>query len=151
MSSANAFEGYFRLKLSDLAATKIAGSDIVYNASDLANGNLLLQKESDEAASFAPVTKMPVMAEINSDSRIYPNPVTTASFKVLFDGKTEGAHTIIVTDIAGRGILSKKTNLVKGQQTETVTLTRKPTKGTYMVKVLNDKQQLVMTEKLIIQ
>ena len=151
VSSANAFEGYFRLKLSDLAATKIAGSDMVYNASDLANGNLLLQKEADEAASFAPVTKMPVMAKINSDSKIYPNPVTTASFKVLFDGKTEGAHTIIVTDIAGRGILSKKTNLVKGQQTETVTLTRKPTKGTYMVKVLNDKQQVVMTEKMIIQ
>lgn len=151
VSSANAFEGYFRLKLSDLAATKIEGSDVVYNASDLANGNLLLQKEADEANNFASITKMPVMADMSADSKIYPNPVTTSSFKVLFDGKTEGAHTIIVTDIAGRGIVSQKTNLVKGQQTETVTLSRKPTKGTYMVKVLNDKQQVIMTEKMIIQ
>jgi hypothetical protein len=151
VSSANAFEGYYRLKLADLAATRIEGSDVVYNASDLANGNLLLQKEADEASKFASQTKMPVMADISADSKIYPNPVTTSSFKVLFDGKTEGTHTIIVTDIAGRGILSKKTNLVKGQQTETVNLNNKPTKGTYMVKVLNDKQQVIMTEKMIIQ
>ena len=150
VSSANAFEGYFRLKLTDLAAVKIEGSDMVYNASDLANGNLLLQKEADAKNKYSSLS-VPVLAEVNSDSKIYPNPVTSNSFKVLLDGRAEGAHTIVITDIAGRGILSQKTVFVKGQQAENVMMNNKPVKGTYMVKVLNDKQQVIMTEKLIIQ
>ena len=49
VSSANSFEGYYKFKLADFAAVKIEGSDKMYNASDLANGNLLLQKEADAA------------------------------------------------------------------------------------------------------
>ena len=47
VSSANVFEGYYKVKLAGLTATAIAGSDRLYNASDLANGNLLLQQQAD--------------------------------------------------------------------------------------------------------
>lgn len=45
LSSATAFVGYYKMNIADLVATKIEGSDMVYNASDLASGNLLLQKK----------------------------------------------------------------------------------------------------------
>ena len=150
VSSANVFEGYFRVKLDDLAATKIEGSDVVYNASDLANGNMLLQKEANKANKFA-FTKETPKVEFSGDNRIFPNPVTSSSFKVLFDGNNEGNYTIILSDIAGRGVQSTKVNLVKGQQAQTVNLNSKPSKGTYMVKVVDEKQQVLFTEKLMIQ
>lgn len=39
--SANTFAGYYKFSMTDFKATLIEGSDMVYNASDLANGNLL--------------------------------------------------------------------------------------------------------------
>ncbi|MCP9750595.1 T9SS type A sorting domain-containing protein [Ferruginibacter sp. HRS2-29] len=150
VSSANVFEGYYKLKLDDLKAVKMEGSDVVYNASDLANGNLLLQKEADAAKKFVVVEDLPKIA-INTDNRVFPNPVTGSTFKVLFDNNKNGVYTLILTDITGRPLQSKKVTIVKGQQTETISLNGSPAKGTYMLKALDEKNQVVFTEKLIIQ
>ncbi|HRF27995.1 MAG TPA: hypothetical protein PKW54_11665, partial [Ferruginibacter sp.] len=53
VASANKFAGYYTVKLDDLTATAFVGSDEKYNASDFANGNLLLQKEADAARQYA--------------------------------------------------------------------------------------------------
>ncbi len=149
VSSANVFEGYFKVKLDDLTAVKMEGSDVIYNASDLANGNLLRQKEADAAQKFV-VTELPKI-DLNSDNHVFPNPVTGSSFKVLFDGTKNGVYTLVLTDITGRPLQSQKVSIVKGQQTETVNLVGKPAKGTYMLKALDAQQQLLFTEKIIIQ
>lgn len=148
VSSANVFEGYYKLKLADLKASKIEGSDQTYSASDLANSNLLLQKEADanNKFDFLPPT---YTAELNN--KIFPNPVTGNSFKVLLDGHKEGGYTILLTDIAGRALQTTKLNMAKGQQYQTVVLATRPTPGTYLVKVLDAQQQIILTEKLIIQ
>jgi len=151
VSSATKFDGYFKLKLADLAAVKIEGSDIKYNSSDLAGSNLLLQKEKDAATKFAAVdSKLPALGTA-SDSKVFPNPVTTSSFSVLFDGKKEGKYTIILTDLAGRSMQSQVVNITKGTQTENVNLTSRPTKGMYIVKVIDENKQTVLTEKVLIQ
>jgi len=150
VSSANVFEGYYRLKLDDLAATRIEGSDVVYNASDLANGNLLLQKEADAARKFADA---PSVTKINlaSSSKIFPNPITNSSFRVLFDGYDEGNYTVVLSDLAGRSLQSTKLNVNKGVQSREVRVNGNPAKGMYMVKVLNEQKQIVFTEKVMIQ
>lgn len=150
VSSANVFEGYYKVKLDDLKAERMEGSDKVYNASDLANGNLLLQKEADAARQFVVVKDLP-KAGINSDNRVFPNPVTGSSFKVLFDGNKNGVYTLVLTDITGRPIQTRKVTISKGQQTETVNLLSRPAKGTYMLKALDDRQQIIFTEKVIVQ
>src|SRR5205085_6341294 len=135
----------------DLSAVKIEGSDTKYNASDLANGNLLLQKEADEAAKFT-IPESDIRRIISSsDARVFPNPVTGSSFNVLFDGKKEGIYTIVLTDMTGRSIQSKSVSINKGIQSEKVTLVGKPAKGMYMVKVLDDQKQTVLTEKIVVQ
>jgi len=149
VSSANVFEGYFKVKLDDLKAVKMEGSDVVYNASDLANGNLLLQKEADAARKFV-VVEEPKIA-LSNDNRVFPNPVTGSTFKVLFDNNKNGLYTLVLTDITGRPLQSKKVTIVKGQQTETISLNGRPAKGTYMLKALDEKNQVVFTEKVIIQ
>ncbi|MEI9956834.1 MAG: hypothetical protein WDM90_11145 [Ferruginibacter sp.] len=79
VSSANSFDGYYKFKLDDLAAVKVEGSDTQYNASDLANGNLLFQKEADAKRDLN-IPSLAPLAPITSDARIFPNPVTANEF-----------------------------------------------------------------------
>lgn len=148
--SANVFEGYFKVNFSSLKASKIEGSDMQYNASDLAGSNLLFQKEADAAKQFV-FNPVKPLVELNNDNRVFPNPVAGNSFKVLFNQVAAGNYTLLLTDITGRPLLSQKVNLSKGQQTQTINLTSKPAKGTYMLKAVDEKQQIVFTEKVIIQ
>ncbi|CAN5837672.1 hypothetical protein BH11BAC4_BH11BAC4_25690 [soil metagenome] len=149
--SANKFDGYFKLKLADLAAVKIEGSDVKYNASDLAGSNLLLQKEADAANKFSMADSKLSPVINNSEAKVFPNPVTASSFNVLFDRQKEGIYTIILTDLAGRSLQSKVVSVTKGTQTENVNLSSRPAKGMYLVKVIDENKQTVITEKVMIQ
>ena len=152
VGSANKFDGYFKLTLADLAAVKIEGSDVKYNASDFANGNLLLQKEADAANRFTMEnSKLPTTADAIGDTKVYPNPVTNSSFNVLFDGRKEGNYNIILTDLAGRTMLTKSVNVGKGMQTEKVNLNANAAKGVYMVKVIDENNAVIIKEKIVVQ
>ncbi len=149
--SATKFDGYYKFKLADLAATKIEGSDLKYNASDLAGSNLLLQNEADAASKFSMADSKIAPIGTSSESKVFPNPVTDSYFSVLFDGKKEGVFTILLTDLAGRTIQTKLVNISKGKQIENINLTTRPAKGMYMVKILDANKQAVHTEKVMIQ
>jgi hypothetical protein len=148
LCSATSFEGYYKMSINDLVAKKIEGSDVKYNASDLASGNLLLQKEADEARAKNIVELMP--ATVASENAIFPNPIADNRFNISLGGGYQGVHTVLVTDLAGRAIQTVRTTLTKGQQTQQVTLQSRPTKGTYLVKVLDEKGAVVISDKVII-
>jgi hypothetical protein len=152
VGSANVFDGYYTLKLDDLKATALEGSDKKYNASDMANGNLLLQKEADAAKKYD-VTAAPLLENTfsNSDRRVFPNPVTSSSFAVLFNGFKAGTYNIVLSDLSGRNMQTQKTTIGKGNQKETINLKTIPAKGMYMVKVFDEAKQVVFTEKVMIQ
>ena len=113
LSSATSFVGYYKMSIKDLAATLIVGSDDKYNASDLASGNLLFQAEADAAriASIKPIAA----ATINSESNIFPNPITGNSFNLNLAGKLQGNFTVVISDLAGRPVQTSRTGFTKGQ------------------------------------
>jgi hypothetical protein len=150
LCSATMFDGYYKMNITDLKATKIEGSDVVYNASDLAGSNLLFQKQSDESKKFALTKSLPLFDNASLDNRIFPNPITSSSFNVLLDGKQDGKYNVIITDLAGRSLQSNKVSLVKGQRTEQVTLINRPAKGTYMIKVLDEKNNVIISDKVMV-
>ena len=150
VGSANKFDGYFVVKLNDLKAVKMEGSDVKYNASDFANANLLLQKEADAANTFMSGSKLPEMA-LASDAKVYPNPVTNSVFNVVFDRKPAGKYSIVVSDLAGRILLTKSVSVVKGMQTERVNLSASAAKGVYVVKVLDESKAVVIKETIVVQ
>ncbi|MEO5968213.1 MAG: T9SS type A sorting domain-containing protein [Ferruginibacter sp.] len=150
VTSANYFEGYYKVKLSDLSATKMEGSDVKYNASDLANGNFLLQKEADEATKFE-TGNTPVAVFTASDAKVFPNPVTSNSFYVTLDGQKAGKYNVQLTDVTGRAIQTQSAQVSKGKQTVRVNIQSRPVKGIYLVKVINEKNQIVITEKIVIE
>lgn len=150
VSSANTFEGYYKFKLNDFKAVKIEGSDKTYNASDLANANLLLQKEADAKNSLSNVALPPVTLP-NGDARVYPNPVTGNEFKVLLDGQNAGVYNVIVTDLSGKNVYSKAVTISGKSQAATVKVSNLLGKGMYFVKVTGTNNELILTEKIIVQ
>jgi lipocalin len=152
VASANKFSGYYKLKLDDLTAVKVEGSDNNYSASDFANGNLLLQKEADAARQAALGSANIPTAKINSsNAHVFPNPVTDGTFNVLLDNQQEGRYTIVVSDLSGRNIQSRNVQLTgKGTQVQKMSL-GVATKGVYMVKVLDANAQIVLVEKIVVQ
>ena len=147
LASATQFDGYYVCNMNDLKAVKMEGSDTKYNSSDFANGNLLLQKEANSLLNG----KITPIATTNSDAKVYPNPVTNASFNVLFENKPAGKYNIIVCDLAGRVVMVKNTQVTEGVFNQEVKLNKNVTKGIYIVKVTDEKNTSVINEKIIIQ
>ncbi|MFM6925498.1 MAG: T9SS type A sorting domain-containing protein [Ferruginibacter sp.] len=150
VASANTFAGYYKFSLKDFVATPIEGSDMVYNASDLANGNLLYQKEVDAARTFADFK--PVVPVLTNEAHIYPNPVTNSEFKIYFDGQQAGKYNVTITDLSGKPLVNNIVNLAGSKtQVETISLSRTFAKGMYMVKVTDANNKFIFTERIVVQ
>lgn len=147
--SANTFAGYYKFTLDNFAAVKIEGSDMVYNASDLANGNLLLQKEADAARTFADFK--PVVPVLTNEAHIFPNPVTTSEFNISFEGQAAGKYNVTVTDLSGKPLMNRTVTVNAKTQVETVPLSRNFAKGMYMVKVTDVNNKFIFTERIVVQ
>ncbi len=150
VSSANTFDGYYKFDLTALQAEKIQTSGEIYNASDLANGNLLLQKEADAARAAG----RPVIADVkvtgNDQVSVYPNPVTGTKFNVSI-GTGAGNYTIELSDLSGRVLLTKAAPISAKNQVVPVSFIKAPAKGTYLIKVLNAEGQNIYADKIIVQ
>ena len=151
VSSANVFDGLYKFNFKDLKAVAIPNVDKTFNASDLANGNFLLQKEADATNKFD-LTKFTLPSfDVAGDAKVFPNPVTGNLFNVFFEGEKPGRYNMVFTDLAGRTITSKIVTIAKGNQVESYNLLSKTAKGTYLLKVLNANKQLAFSQKIIVQ
>ncbi len=149
VASANAFAGYYKFSLKDFAATFVEGSDMVYNASDLANGNLLYQKEVDAARTFADFK--PVVPVLTNEAHIFPNPVTNSEFKIYFEDQQAGRYNVSITDLSGKPVMNRIVTVTGKVQVETVPLNRAFAKGMYMVKVTDANNKFIFTERIVVQ
>jgi hypothetical protein len=150
VSCATSFEGLYKFDIKDFVASKVEGADAGYNASDLANGNLLFQNEANAQRALSNVA-LPAAAPVNTDARIYPNPVTSNEFKIQFDGQKAGKYIVTVTDLSGRTVLNKSITISAKVQAETVQITNTIGKGMYLVKVTDTNNQTVFTDRLMVQ
>jgi len=151
VASANAFAGYYKFTLADFNAKKIEGSDMVYNASDLANGNLLYQKEADAAKNLGTADFKAVVPVITNEAHIFPNPVTANEFKISFDGQAAGRYNIAITDLSGKPVMNRVVTVSGKTQIETIPLNRTFAKGMYMVKVTDANNKFIFTERIVVQ
>jgi hypothetical protein len=151
VASANTFAGYYKFSLKDFVATPVEGSDMVYNASDLANGNLLYQKEADAAKTYAVADFKPVVPVLTNEAHIYPNPVTNSEFKINFEDQQAGRYNVTITDLSGKPVMNRIVTVSAKGQVETVALSRTFAKGVYMVKVTDASNKFIFTERIVVQ
>lgn len=147
VSSANVIESLYKVNIKSLAAEKIISAVPAFNASDLANGNFLSQKEANDLSRFNQIK--PIVTDL-ADAKVYPNPVTGAQFNVSFEGQHAGKYTIVLTDIAGKALQSKVVTIVKTGQVEAIRFAGKNARGMYFVKVLSEGRKLAFSEKLVV-
>ena len=89
VSSANSMEGFYKVDIKDLNAVKIVTTGKVYNASDLANANLLFQKNIKNTLGAAELKKVDVIGNDFISRFLYPkNPFNTLLFKFWECNKT---------------------------------------------------------------
>lgn len=152
VSSANVFDALYKFDMSDLKAVRMESNEKPFNASDLANGNMLNQKEADAARNQpgnADIVR-PV-ATANTDNHIYPNPVPGNEFKILFGDEPAGRYNVTITDLSGKAIATRVVNLSAKGQVAPVSLAGKLSKGMYLVKVTNEFGKFIFTEKIVVQ
>jgi len=146
VSSANNWEGYYQVDMKSWKATRVQTKGNVFNASDLANGNLAFTKERLTEPS-PPITRAVV---VNNKISLYPNPVSEGMFRVSFDGNELGRYEIQLVDIAGRILLQKPVSVGNRGQVVEVELNNQVARGTYFVKVLNSQKKSMFADKIII-
>ncbi|MBO9201180.1 MULTISPECIES: T9SS type A sorting domain-containing protein [Niastella] len=145
VSSANTAEGYYKVDMHSWNASRIGINGTVFNASDLANGNLAFPNEKPS---------VPLLGSrdivVNGNIGLYPNPVVTNQVTVNFNGKESGRYTILLVDITGK-VLLEKIAVVNGKQGIPFLFKQGLAKGPYIVKVLSNSKKTVFADKLVIE
>ncbi len=154
-------ENYYRFDIKDLQAEKMTNSGSVFNASDLANSNILkVDKKKDEEKPkeiVAPIVitppqpETPTIAEKSNNIVVYPNPVTNGIVKISFTNQPEGRYNIQVLDLAGNLISSQDVIISAKSQVQEIKLPAALAKGNYFVKVSGSDNETKLTTKLSVQ
>ena len=149
VSSANTFEGYYKVDVNKLSATKIITQGKIYNASDLASCNLLHQSEKLSSIGTPTLRNIEVIG--NRLITIYPNPVTNGQIKITFEGNASGKYRIDFTDPEGRLIETKNVYIKGPGQVENLQLQRKQAGGLYMIKITDAASKAIYSDKLLVE
>lgn len=145
LSSAINAENYYHLNISTLEATpfqKTTGT--VYNASDLANGNLLYQN-----AEVALKTRLDVLD--NKAVSIFPNPVKGKVFSLRFDKLPAGKYDLQLNDANGKNVLQKSLSVNIHGQVEQINLPRTSAGGMYLIKLTGGDKKVVYDNKIVVE
>lgn len=152
VSSAGSTQGYYTVDLQSLRAKKIAAKETVFNTSDLANGNLALQKEADQKASAVSAASLMKRDIVRNDKiSVFPNPVTDGSFRVYFDNQEQGRYELQLVDLTGRVINTQAVNVGAKAQVEEMYVNKSLARGMYLVKVVDGNRKALFSDKILIQ
>lgn len=168
VNSSNSTEGFYHFDITKLVAEKIAGNTNVYNASDLANGNLLsIIKDKKDALQDAlkdavpqvvpdvatHITNPKFVEESEPETRlaVYPNPVTNHLVNLLLDNYTPGKYQAKLTDVSGKQLNSKSFTVNSKSHTEPYNLPQTIAKGNYLIQIFDQSTKNAGVVKLVVQ
>lgn len=156
--SAESTEGYFKVDLTTLQAEKVSNGDAVFNASDLANGNLAFDKKEDKKEEIMPVLAYQakaVPAEVLSTDgiKMYPNPLVGSgrTVKLSFTNQPAGEYQIQLMELSGKVMSVRDVTINNKVQTIDFTLPQVLAKGSYLVKTVSDLNKVSVINKLIVE
>ena len=146
VSSASNNDNYYKVNMKDWVAVKIDAPNKVFNASDMANGNLAFTTTNQ-----TPIRLLEREVVRNDKINMFPNPVSTGRFRVSFHNRELGRYEIQVVDLTGRLLSQKTVNIQNNGQVAEIDLRGSIANGTYLVKVLNNAKKNVFSDKLIVE
>jgi hypothetical protein len=165
VASSESTVGYYRFDLTTLQAEKISNGGAVFNASDLANGNLAFEKKKKDKKNDEPKAEtIPVVEDqktvkeniqeelVNKNGiAVFPNPVTNGTVRISFAEQPAGKYHLELLDMSGRLIKAKEVNINSAMQIEEFRVPELSVKGNYLLKVSNGAGKISVTNKILIQ
>lgn len=171
VASSESTAGYYRVDLNTLQATQASESGLVFNASDLANGNLafdkkkkkkdeqpeenIVKEEPKEEATTEEIATKPAPTQesmkVNNGISVYPNPVVNGFFKLSFADQPAGKYQVQVVDLAGKLISAREVNINNKVQIEEFRIAELTPGGSYLVKVTSATNNISVTNKIVVQ
>jgi hypothetical protein len=167
VTSSTSTMGYYRFTLDNMQAELVSAGSPVFNASDLANANLLSYKKKKDEKQEDIVRQEPVTNEdvINKAAErsirteltrqpaisVYPNPVTSYSTRISLSDYPEGRYELQLVDLAGRQIKKESVQVNGRSQVVDFRLPNQLAKGSYFLRVINSANIDMNVEKLIVQ
>jgi hypothetical protein len=169
--SSNSTQGYFKFDLTTLQAEKASAEGTVYNASDLANGNLAFdKKKKDKKRNEVKPDILPQPAVVETETppvvekakridgilnqgsiAVFPNPVRNGVVKLSFDNQPAGRYQVQFMDISGKVVSTQEVTIQNKVQVHEFRLPKIITAGNYLVKVVNDKNEISNVSKLVVE
>ena len=144
VSSALSVAGYYKVDMKTFKAVKVPGDEQVFNASDLANGNLLNDHEAiPELLTRAIIT--------NSFISTFPNPITESVVNISFGEQVKGRYTVDIVNFEGKLMAQKLVTVMGPGQVEKLALDNKLSKAVYFVKITNASNKLIYSDKILVQ
>jgi hypothetical protein len=115
----------------------------LYGIADLASGNVLPIKGTNPSVMLfgKPLLK-------KGNIRVYPNPVLFDEVNIQFNDLPTGKYIIELTDPLGRKVIQQKVKLTRQSQTALIQIPTITAQAFYYIRVLNEKNALVSTQKL---
>ena len=163
VASSESTVGYYRFDLTTMQAEQVSAEGNVYNASDLANGNLAFakkkkDKKEEEVVTTEPKTvqeeaaktRKPESLITDNNISVYPNPVTAGAVKVSFNDLPAGKYQVQLLDLSGKLVRSQEVTLNSKSQIENFSLPE-VAKGSYLIKVVSESNKVAVTSKLVVQ
>jgi hypothetical protein len=179
VTSSTSTAGYFSVDLNSLQATKVSSSSSVFNASDLANANLLFDKKkkdkkekeikqpiqdlvqqeptvkTEEVVAERPMPNTVIDEAVNPTRGsivAYPNPVVNGgTVKLAFNNQPAGRYKIEFMDADGKIVSQQQTTINNKTQIVEVRIPTVIAAGNYMIRVLNEANELASVNKLVVQ
>jgi CarboxypepD_reg-like domain/Secretion system C-terminal sorting domain len=97
-------------------------------------------------------TAAKIVTVLNDSLKVFPNPVLRgSSFTVALKFKAAGAYQIQITDAAGSGVLQQHFNSTSKNYTTTIQADNRWSTGIYNIRIFDNKNKLVSTNKLVVQ
>ena len=166
VASSESTVGYYRFDLNTMQAEQVSAEGNVYNASDLANGNLAFAKKKKEKKEEEEVvvteeakkttegesakTRNPETLISDNSISVYPNPVTAGAVKVSFNDLPAGKYQVQLLDLSGKLVRSQEVTLNNKSQIENFSVPD-VAKGSYLIKVVSESNRVSVTNKLVVQ
>ncbi|OQP59699.1 hypothetical protein A3860_36045 [Niastella vici] len=118
----------------------------LYGIADLASSNVLQIKKSNPSVILfgKPLLK-------TGNIKVYPNPVLYDEVNIQFNDLPTGKYIIELTDPLGRKVVQQKVKLTSQRQTELIKIPTITAQAFYYIRILNEKNALVSTQKLAVE
>ncbi|MEO6489995.1 MAG: T9SS type A sorting domain-containing protein [Ferruginibacter sp.] len=156
---------YYKFSLDNLQAVKLSTGSSVFNASDLANSNLISEKKkkkeekteqevvvnNDPEETAAAEKTIPADNLATQKVIVYPNPVTNGQVKLSFVNYLPGTYEVQLIDLNGKSINATTATINSKMQVLEYNLNAAVSKGTYLLKVVNSSNKIMNIEKIIVQ